>query len=74
MNPMQIPDDIIISMLDNIENRLSYIFGRDFIITRRVSDNKISKIKVNIYEYYDYRHETWIISCGNNKEIGDLLK
>lgn len=43
---MELPDDIIIFMLDNIENRLSYIFGRDFIITRRVSDNKISKVKV----------------------------
>ena len=39
-----IPDDVIINMLDNIENRLYRFSGSDnFVIIHRISDSKIMK-------------------------------
>lgn len=40
----EIPDDVIITMLNNVENMMLIIHGNnDFIIIRRVSDNNILK-------------------------------
>ena len=42
-------DDVIINLLDNIENRIEIIGGSynsDFVITRRISDNKIMKYMI----------------------------
>ena len=47
----QIPDDVIIKMLDNVEDRIFGVgFNGDFIIIRRISDNKIHKSEIT-YEY-----------------------
>lgn len=43
-----IEDDIIVNMLENIENKLLNIGGnKNFIIIRRISDNKIYKFIVS---------------------------
>ena len=39
----EISDDIIISMFENIENRILGVDGNTFIFIHRLSDNKISK-------------------------------
>ena len=36
-----IPDDIVISLLDNIENRLQLTRGSNYLIIRRIHDNNI---------------------------------
>ena len=46
-----IPNNVIINMFDNIDNRIQYIESNDtFILIRRVSDNRILKSKIK-YEY-----------------------
>ncbi len=41
-----IPDDIIISLLDNVEYRLSIFGGSMFVIIRRLSDDRVVKCEV----------------------------
>ena len=53
-----IPDEILVHLFDNIDNRIQLIDGneyKDFIIIRRISDNKIFKsmIKTNNNDYSD---------------------
>ena len=38
-----IPDEILVKLFHNVENKLLGIGGRDFIIVHRVSDDKIFK-------------------------------
>ena len=55
-NIEDVPDNVIINLLDNIENRIEIIGGSynsDFVITRRISDNKIMKCMITYDNYYE---------------------
>ena len=48
------PDDLIVNIFDNIENRLQYIEPYVYcIIIRRVSDNTLFKSEINYEEEDD---------------------
>lgn len=66
-------DDIVVGMLDNVENKLQYIWGKQsFIIVRRVSDNKILKSMIDNHGS-NYQHIEGLLEQCSDGELYDVV-